>query len=418
MSSLLVTLLFLAAKSSATSHWIVDGNIDYTPSGYNDITEPQCVNDTSNQGPISSYFGYDIAVGCCSVDGSTGIRPDCNAYPRTYGQAVQLCDDNGYRLCSKQELLQKIGSETGCSFDYAYLWSASECNTAAPTAAPSVDPTAVPSVDPTASPSVSPTSAPSMSPTSAPSAPPTLHPTPICPNLKVDIIGTPDGVQKRNFEGLYLFVSSQTINSRPLFENPQNRIDRHIQYNGIPPNGFWVIEGTGKGTLSYGPTAAYYPPYDEVSYGWTHNNDSVETADVLIACIETVAPTNAPTFAPTAYPAFLPTNLTSNGPTTESTESSDGSDSAGLDHSDHTLSAWTSNDNLWLWVYINCGGVVFLFVVVMSICVYVRKRNVVQTPALSEMASVSVTGHVTAQSAEASGAFTVPTQFVESPDRE
>jgi len=138
--------------------------------------------------------------------------------------------------------------------------------------------------------------------TTAPSASPTKRPTPLCLNLKVDIIGTPGGLQKGDFEGLYLFAHSQSINSRPLFESPLDRNDRHIQYVGVPPNGFWVIEGTGKGTLSYGPTAAYYPPYDEVSYGWTHNDASAETADILIGCVESVAPSNAPTFAPTADP--------------------------------------------------------------------------------------------------------------------
>ena len=87
--------------------------------------------DTSNQATIEApdSYGYDIAVSCCLEDGTDGERPDCDAYPKTYDEAVQICTDNGYRLCTKQELESGITVGEGCNFDYRYNWASDECGT-------------------------------------------------------------------------------------------------------------------------------------------------------------------------------------------------------------------------------------------------------------------------------------------------
>ena len=70
-----------------------------------------------------------ISVSCCELDGSDGVRPDCNAYSKTYDEAVQLCADHHYRLCTKSEIEAKITNGKGCQFDYRYNWVSDECTT-------------------------------------------------------------------------------------------------------------------------------------------------------------------------------------------------------------------------------------------------------------------------------------------------
>ena len=67
-------------------------------------------------------------MSCCSNDGSTGYRPDCDAYAKTYDEAVTICEDNGYRLCTLQEMLwNKVTDGSGCEFDWRYNWVSDEC---------------------------------------------------------------------------------------------------------------------------------------------------------------------------------------------------------------------------------------------------------------------------------------------------
>merc|ERR1712130_877647 len=166
---------------SDTHHWIVDGSTD------RDLI-PECMLDTSNQATTPNVFGkYDIAVSCCTVDntGSDGVRPDCSYYTKTFEEAVQLCTNHGYRLCTREELENDVTKGGGCNFDGRHNWVSDECDgilanhsdTVNPTVYPSVDPTAGPSVDPTIEPTVNPTYIPTYVPTKAPSGDPTLEPT-------------------------------------------------------------------------------------------------------------------------------------------------------------------------------------------------------------------------------------------------
>eukprot|EP01083_Nonionella_stella_P172673 593341_1 len=206
-----------------------------------------------------------------------------------------------------------------------------------PTVQPTVNPSINPTVNPTTDPTVDPTNAPSMSPTIAPSgsptSPPTLAPTPVCPNLKVIIIdqGTLP-FNKDKFEGLYVYEHQHLINDRPVFEIPQMKDDKNIQYHGVHPTGSWIIEGESDGELSFGPTDLYYPPHGAQSYNWTHSNYSMGLFDVVILCVQTFAPvaaptssptvppTHAPTFAPTLAPSHSPSVAPSNAPSIAPTQ--------------------------------------------------------------------------------------------------
>jgi len=88
-----------------------------------------CEEDASNQARYESGFDFDIGVACC--DDSAGYRPDCDAYPKTYQEAVNTCTSYGYRLCTLQETLSGKTKGKGCSFDNAYQWTSDECSTPA-----------------------------------------------------------------------------------------------------------------------------------------------------------------------------------------------------------------------------------------------------------------------------------------------
>lgn len=98
--------------------------------GYDPDTEYLlCTNENSTQSAIDAPYGADIAVSCCSDDGSAGYRPNCTAYAKTYAEAATLCCDNGYRLCTLQELLwQKLTASQGCEFDFRYNWVSDGCS--------------------------------------------------------------------------------------------------------------------------------------------------------------------------------------------------------------------------------------------------------------------------------------------------
>ena len=152
-------------------------------------------------------------------------------------------------------------------------------------------------------PKKTPTMEPSVSPSFAPTTPPTDAPTPICPNLKIDVMETNPSFDKMAFEGLYVYQHGQASNGRPVWRVPQTH--KLIDY----ANGTWIISAEGSQTLSYN-TTAFYPPYNQQTSGWKHSTQNNETYHVSIGCVESfapiAAPTNAPTLPPTSYPTFTP----------------------------------------------------------------------------------------------------------------
>ena len=84
-------------------------------------------NDNNQAQYSSSVHGTNIGVGCCSSDGTKGYRPNCNAHPATYADAVAVCSDAGYRLCTLDEMMSGITEGTGCWYDTAYQWVTDSC---------------------------------------------------------------------------------------------------------------------------------------------------------------------------------------------------------------------------------------------------------------------------------------------------
>merc|ERR1719242_237493 len=79
-------------------HYVAQGRTSWE--GWHDSPDYYCQNDEDNQAAYgSSYHGLNIGVGCCSEDGLSGYRPDCDAHPATYHEAVAVCSEYGYRLC-------------------------------------------------------------------------------------------------------------------------------------------------------------------------------------------------------------------------------------------------------------------------------------------------------------------------------
>ena len=94
-----------------------------------DETDPMyhCINDSHSQATYNTgYFEDDIAVRCCSD--STGYSPDCTAFAKNYNEAVAICANYGYRLCTYNEIANLITINTGCSFNCAYTWTSSQCS--------------------------------------------------------------------------------------------------------------------------------------------------------------------------------------------------------------------------------------------------------------------------------------------------
>merc|ERR1719242_1703742 len=155
-----------AAPTTSPSYYIAPGDYQQEFDAYDSSQWALCTDANTNQAAYPGFrgFDYNITVSCCEMDGSDGARPDCDAYPATHAEAKAICENNGYRLCTLQELLWgRITRDEGCSFDTAYSWTSDECGTN-----PSTDPTASPSNDPTASPSTDPTASPSNDPTASP----------------------------------------------------------------------------------------------------------------------------------------------------------------------------------------------------------------------------------------------------------
>jgi len=122
-----------------SGHKVVQGRTSWN--GWGSAPDSYCQEDGKNQAEYhSSQHDYNIGVGCCSLDGTSGSRPDCKS-PATYQEAVDLCSSRGRRLCTEQEMLigksngKGITEGKGCQFDKAYQWVSDECvtsNAAAP----------------------------------------------------------------------------------------------------------------------------------------------------------------------------------------------------------------------------------------------------------------------------------------------
>ncbi|MEE2961599.1 MAG: DUF1566 domain-containing protein, partial [Myxococcota bacterium] len=115
---------------AASYHYIAPGRVNQ--SHWNNKPESICTDPTSNQGAESgvgyaSAYGTDITVTCCNSSGSSGARPGCER-PKTYAEAVEICENAGYRLCTLDEMLNEVTRGTGCNFDNSYNWVSDTCD--------------------------------------------------------------------------------------------------------------------------------------------------------------------------------------------------------------------------------------------------------------------------------------------------
>ena len=142
-------------------HWILDGNFNGAAYGGLD-KEKECTLDSATHGIASNDFGNEIGLQCCNSAGDTAYRDvdgtsmegygGCSSAV-TYSEAEQICVDEGYRLCTLDEVLSLVGAGKGCTFDAYHVWTATECfPTVSPTPAPSKSPTAPTTPFPTPSP--------------------------------------------------------------------------------------------------------------------------------------------------------------------------------------------------------------------------------------------------------------------------
>jgi len=113
-----------SAPTTAPSHLIVAGN--YAHSQFTDISVAECVEDSTVTTTVS-----DIAVSCCDDNGG-GFRSFSGEFAgcqraTTFDEAKAICDSNGYRLCTMEEMLSQQTQGKGCSHDSRYNWVSDAC---------------------------------------------------------------------------------------------------------------------------------------------------------------------------------------------------------------------------------------------------------------------------------------------------
>jgi hypothetical protein len=88
----------------------------------------QCYPDSQTERLVGSSDGSnrELAVQCCSIDGTTGSRPGC-MQAVTYQQALKQCEDNGLRLCTDAEVQNDKGAGQGCNHDNRHVWTSTTC---------------------------------------------------------------------------------------------------------------------------------------------------------------------------------------------------------------------------------------------------------------------------------------------------
>jgi len=111
------------------THWIAAGNPGH--STWNGLPTQECVSDSSARASQGNRFGTDIAVSCCTLNGSGGKRfnlddSKCNQ-AKTFQEAFELCAQSGHRLCTLKEMLGKKTAFTGCNHDHRYNWVSDSC---------------------------------------------------------------------------------------------------------------------------------------------------------------------------------------------------------------------------------------------------------------------------------------------------
>merc|ERR1711957_775001 len=131
-----------------------------------------CGNQACTEGLLSTADeSEEHEILCCSDTAVSGYKKnsgcsvwatslDCQVNSHSY--AVNLCENVGARLCTRDELTSSCTSGSGCQFDYELIWSSTLIEV------PSSSPSSVPTNVASTSPSTAPIEVPSSSPSSAP----------------------------------------------------------------------------------------------------------------------------------------------------------------------------------------------------------------------------------------------------------
>jgi len=119
-----------------TFHWIAAGNPKHET--WYGVPNVECAADSRTQASEPTSFApgdTDIGVSCCTQDGSGGVRrfgddEEC-LQAKSYFEAEAICEGNGYRLCTLDEMLRlRATKNTGCWHDSRYNWVSTECGQA------------------------------------------------------------------------------------------------------------------------------------------------------------------------------------------------------------------------------------------------------------------------------------------------
>ncbi len=95
--------------------------------------EAQCYLDSQTErlAPtfVNSTRNRELAVQCCSIDGTTATRFKNSSCMQavTYEQALKQCDDEGQRLCTDAEVQADIGAGKGCDHDVRHVLTNTTC---------------------------------------------------------------------------------------------------------------------------------------------------------------------------------------------------------------------------------------------------------------------------------------------------
>jgi hypothetical protein len=105
--------------------WISDGTPAVEPTHYTMVDG--CLNQNTEvpRAVVSSDSDEVASVRCCSMDGVTcdsdhlpgGCQED-----KTFSEAVAICEANGERLCTEEEIIDRRCCGTGCGFDGHQVW--------------------------------------------------------------------------------------------------------------------------------------------------------------------------------------------------------------------------------------------------------------------------------------------------------
>jgi len=119
-------------QADSPGHIIADGAwVGGTNDAWDNFDECSPDNATLSLAANGHWFanGHQIGVQCCDAAGTIGSRPGC-VMGVTYAEAEAVCENNGLRLCTNEEVKNLLGMGTGCEFNHGNVWTSTPCDDA------------------------------------------------------------------------------------------------------------------------------------------------------------------------------------------------------------------------------------------------------------------------------------------------